>query len=397
VNVCFGSAVMLIVFLGAPYVADFYGETRLIPILRMLSVSFLISSIGISHQAVLERNLQFGRLAKSEIISTSLGAIVGISLALGGWGVWSLVFQALTTALVSSFLLALVMSGWRPTFTLDLKETRTVARFSLNLSGFNLTNYFVRNADSLLIGKFLGAKELGFYVLAYRMVLYPWQNVTAVLSRVMFPVYSKIHSDQAKFRGAYLNVASIIGAIAFPIMLGIVGVSTPLVQTFFGEKWSVVASLLVIFAPIGLLQSVDSTTGSIYLAKSRTDWMFRWGLATGAVSVAAYAIGLKWGITGVASGYLTANVLCLYPGLAIPFSLIELKLREFFLAIWRPLVCASLMLTTMLFVGFMVANRFSAQEALAVLCVAGGAVYIAVSFFLNRDSINSILSYVRQL
>lgn len=396
VNVIFGSLVMVTVFLCAPFVADFYGELRLVPLLKVLSASFLISSVGISHQALMERNLQFAKLAKAEVASTFIGAVVGISFALEGAGVWSLVFQALSTVLISSALLAFFLSGWKPRLLIDLKEMRTVARFSLNLSGFNVTNYFVRNADSLLIGKFLGAQDLGYYVLAYRLVLYPWQNVSAVISRVMFPVYSKIHDDQAKFRRAYLNVAATIGAIAFPLMLGIIAVSHPLVQVFFGEKWKIVATLIVIFAPIGLLQSIDSTTGSIYLAKSRTDWMFRWGAATGVVGVCAFAIGLRWGIVGVASSYLVANLLWMYPGLAIPFRLIELKVADLLRAIWKPLLCALLMLLVVLLISVLSENRLTSGPLLTLLILVGVFTYVMTSYLFNRDSVKTIISYMRR-
>ncbi|HTY10700.1 MAG TPA: MOP flippase family protein [Bacteroidota bacterium] len=395
-NVIFGIVVMSLVFVLAPLFASFYGEARLVPILKALSASFFISSIGISHQALLERELQFEKLAKAEISSTLFGAVVGITLAIRGAGVWSLVAQALSTALLSSTLLSLVLSRWKPRLVFSVAEIKSVARFSLNLSGFNMTNYFIRNADSLLIGKYLGAQDLGYYVLAYRIVLYPWQNVTSVISRVMFPVYSKLNQDNMTFRRAYLNVASTIAAIAFPMMLGLIGVSSPLVHVFFGDQWRTVSSLIVILAPIGLLQSIDSTTGSIYLAKSRTDWMFRWGIATGISGVAAFVIGLHWGVIGVATGYLIASLIWLYPGLAIPFSLIGLSILELLKKVWRPFSCAALMLAVIFALKASCGDWLTPVETLIGLLLSGISVYLLCSLVLNRESMKSIISYIRQ-
>lgn len=249
VNVLFGTAVTIVVYFFAPMVASFYNEMRLTPVLKLLSASFLISSAGITQQALMERKLEFTKLARAEIAATFFGAAVGITLAFSGAGVWSLVFQALSSAVVSTILLSFFFSSWRPRLLFDFTETKEVARFSLNLSGFNITNYFVRNADYLLIGKFLGAQELGYYSLAYRIMLYPLQNVTSVISRVMFPVYSRIRDDNKKFKIAYLDVAGTIALITFPMMLGMMGVSNYFVSVFFGEKWRVVSLLLIIFSP----------------------------------------------------------------------------------------------------------------------------------------------------
>jgi len=396
VNVAFGCFVMAGVFLIAPYVAAFYNEMRLILVLKVLSASFLVSSIGISHQALLERNLQFNKLAKAEIFSTLVGAIVGITLAVEGAGVWSLVFQALSTAILSSVLLSMFMSTWRPRFMFDFREIRTVARFSLNLSGFNLMNYFVRNADALLIGRFLGAQELGYYTLAYRIMLYPLQNVTAVISRVMFPVFSTIRDDKKKFRNAYLKVTGMIALITFPMMLGIMGVSNSFVAVVFGEKWKMVGALLIIYGPLGLIQSIEATTGSIYLAQNRPDWMFRWGLFTAVVAVVAYVIGLHWGIIGVASSCLIATLVCTYPGFLIPFKLIDMKVGEMLKSVRAPLLCSLLMLFSLYTVRLVLPSIIGKELQLSILFLVGIASYSIASLVFNRIQIAEVFGWLQE-
>ena len=154
-----------------------------------------MAGLGVVHQAMLQRSLQFRGLAVVDLVSAFVSAVAGIGFAMAGAGVWSLVYQALVLALVSTVLLW-VVSPVRPAFEFHWGEVKQVSSYSLNLTSFNVFNYFIRNADNLLIGKFLGAGPLGYYSLAYRLLLFPLQIITDVTSRVLFPVCSELQDDQ---------------------------------------------------------------------------------------------------------------------------------------------------------------------------------------------------------
>src|SRR6185295_15034946 len=156
--------------------------------------------------------------------------------------------------------------GWRPDFAFNWNEAKSVMHFSLNLTAFNVFNYFARNADNFLIGRYLGEQSLGYYDLAYRLMIYPLQGISAVIGRVMFPLYSQLQDDLGRFRNAYLSIAWAIAFVAFPLMLGLMSVAQPLVLTLWGDQWTQVVALLLIFAPLGAIQSVATTVGSIYQA-----------------------------------------------------------------------------------------------------------------------------------
>ena len=209
--------------------AAYYREPRITAVLRFLSIGFVISGCSVLQKAIFERNLAFRITAWSETAGVVGGAVVGIASALMGAGIWALVAQALVSASVTSALLW-AFSDWRPTLTFEWAEIKRVSGFSLGLTGFNFVNYFARNADYLLIGRFLGANQLGIYTLAYRVMLYPLQSVSAVVSRVTFPVCTQFQDDDARFRSAYLRTAAMIGLVTFPIVLGVYSVARPLVS-----------------------------------------------------------------------------------------------------------------------------------------------------------------------
>lgn len=168
--------------------------------------------------------MAFNRIAKIELGATVVGAFTGIGAALAGWGVWSLVFQSLAVALVTTVLLW-VLSTWRPKWSFRRADLHAIAHYSLNLLGFNIINYFARNADYLLIGRFLGAQALRYYTLAHRIMLYPMQNISSVLVRVMFPAFSRLQEQLERFRRAYLRVAASITLVTFPLMMGLMALA----------------------------------------------------------------------------------------------------------------------------------------------------------------------------
>lgn len=394
VNVTFAFLAMAILFLLSPLVANFYREPRVMSLLRVISLTFFISGLSILQQAVLERDLAFNKLAKLEIIATLSGSIVGIGSAILGYGVWSLVYQSLAVAMVTTILLW-CFSTWRPKMIFHWIEVKSVSSYSLNLTGFNIFNYFARNADYLLIGRFLGAQNLGYYTLAYNIMLYPLQNISGVIGRVMFPVFSQIQNDDALFRSAYLKVASAIALITFPMMLGLMALSKQLVLTVFGSQWVPVILLLMILAPVGLVQSIGTTVGTIYQAKGRTDWMFRWGIAAGILVMVAFVIGMQWGIVGVAAAYAVASLLLVYPAFAIPFRLINLRVRDLGTVLWRPFLSSLFMLVVVLLLKAALPADLSSGFSLGILIPTGVIAYILVSWMLNREQIRQILLIVR--
>jgi PST family polysaccharide transporter len=258
------------------------------------------------------------------------------------------------------------------------------------VTGFNIFNYFARNADYLLIGRFLGAQELGYYTLAYRILLFPIQNISSVIGRVMYPVFSSLQEDNKQFASAYLKVIANIALVTFPLMFGVIALARPFVLTFFGENWEPVILLVIIFAPVGLAQSIGTTVGSIYQAKGRADWMFRWGIVSGTLVVTSFVVGLQWGIIGVAVAYTIAALVLFFPSFAIPFSLIDMKFNQM-IRVLKPLFFNSgLMFIALILFIQELPSSLSEVIVLAVSTIVGITIYGLVSWFTNRDQLRTL-------
>jgi O-antigen/teichoic acid export membrane protein len=389
VNAVFGLSVAFGLYLCAPLVADFYKEPNVASVLKVLSLSFLIAGFGIVQQAIMERDLAFGKLAKIELIASLSSALLGIGLACLGARVWSLVYQALMLATVTTALLW-VSSGWRPK-KFKMGELASVARFSLNLTGFNVFNYFARNADYIVIGRFLGAQDLGYYTMAYRIMLFPIQTISTVIGRVTFPVYSRIQEDNAVFRRIYLKATGAIALISFPMMIGLWGIAEPFVLTVLGPKWEPVVLLILILSPVGLVQSTITTVGAIYQAKGRSDLLLRVGALTGVITIVAFIIGVQWGMIGVAVTYAIATGVCMYPNFIIPFRLIDLDFLDLARGVFRPLVCSFMMLSFILGLKPVCLKHISDEWALSILISIGVITYASGSWVVNRFQIRQVI------
>jgi PST family polysaccharide transporter len=389
-NVALGIAAVAGVAVLAPGIAALFGEPRLREIVTVSAFAFSISSLSIVQQALLERAMRFRAVATVEIVSVVTGGFVAVLAALAGWGVWSLVAQALATAAVSSVLYT-IAGEWRPTLAFSATDLRSVARFGLGVTGFNVFNYIARNADYVLIGAALGAGPLGQYTLAYRVMLYPLQAVSAVISRATFPVFARLQADDAGLRRLYLRAVSMIALIAFPMVFGVMATSDRLVAVLFGPAWTDAGRVLAILAPIGLVQVIATTVGPLYQAKGRASLMLGWGVVSGIATVVAFAIGLGWGIVGVAAAYLVVTIVLAYPGLAVPYRLIGLTVPAMLRVIVRPALCGLGMFAAVAAASRLLGGDVGSLAAFLVLAGGGAGIYLLLSVVLNRAVVQELV------
>jgi PST family polysaccharide transporter len=389
-NIILTFTISIIILFCSHIFASLFNEGRLTSILQFFVIAFISGSLISIQQALLEKKLNFRRMALLEIVSVFLGAIIGIYSAYHGEGVWSLVYQMTGASVILCILLWIQPSHWCPSIYFQWNDIRTIRSFISNLTGFTILNYFLRNADNFIIGRYLGANDLGFYNLAYKVMIVPLQNLTAVISRVMFPLFSLINKDNAAMRSVYSKIALTIAFFTFPFFACLMLISNEFVSVVFGNKWLPVARLLFILSPVGLLQSIDTTTGSLFQAKERTDIMFKWGMVTGILAVVAFYIGVQWGVYGVALGYLIATLLWTYHGFAIPLALIDQKAVGFFIKFKNIVFCVTgVYIITLFFKNILLVNC-SPIERFSIVIVLMSLSYILLSYMLNRLQVKEI-------
>lgn len=299
----------------SPAVSAFYGDARMTGITLAAATPLLFGSLAALPLALMNRNLQFGQLAINDVVTALAGLVAAIAAAYAGLGYWALVIGPAVGAIVT-LLGAWLATRWKPGRP-NLRVEREILSFGANLTGFNLVNFFSRNLDNILIGKFSGAIELGFYDRAYKLLLFPLQNINQPLSRLMVPLLSRIQDDKPRFRELYLRTNWLLAFITVPGIAALTIAAEPVVTILFGERWLAVAPIFAWLGIAGLMQPVSSTTGWIFICQGKTGTMLRWGVYSALTTVLSFVIGLKWGAVGVAAAYAISGYALRLPVLAV--------------------------------------------------------------------------------
>jgi O-antigen/teichoic acid export membrane protein len=388
-NVLFGFASCLVISASSPLVALAFNEPALKLLLIVLSLSFPIGSSGTAHLALLERSGSFRSIGIAEVASAVVGAALGIGAALMGAGVWGLVLQTLTYTLLSTcFFWGL--SVWRPKFHWSKAEFLSLLPFSGNLLSFNIINYFARNADSMLIGKILGPVELGVYNIGYRIMLFPLNNLTAVISRAMFPVYSRQQNSRTAMAAYLLKAVTLIGAITAPLMFGLWSVRELFVTVVLGQRWLDAAPIIAWLAPTGYLQSLVSALGPILMAIGQTRLLRNLGLISSLICVLSFVAGLSHGAAGVARAYFVASLLISFICFHYTLRQVDLRFIDVVSQAVRPLVCAGIMACAVFTADHFIPGTMGPFLKLLCLVSIEAGVYSIALFFLMPSNFREV-------
>lgn len=308
-NIFIGFGLASILFFGAPLISYFYEEPRLIPIAKVLSLSFILNSILIIPNNILLKNLKFKNLFFIDIIGLTISGAVGITFALFNYSYWSLVAQNIALHL-TTVVLVFYFSEWRPSLQFSRKTLLDLRSFSLPLIVDSSINYWVRNIDYLLIGKVLGTAQLGYYGKAYTLMLLPVRQLSGTITKVMFPSFSIIQEDIKRVGIIYLKISGVVAMISFPLMSILFFAAEDLILFLFGENWIDSAPIFKVLCVLGAVQSISTLSGNIYLSQGKTKLMLQVGLITKTLMIAGIVIGLfSYGLMGLVYGYTISSLI----------------------------------------------------------------------------------------
>jgi PST family polysaccharide transporter len=384
---CFiGLSLGLLLIAGAWPAAWFFQAPTVQPLLQLLALSFPILGSTTVHQALLERESRFALLARIEIIAVLAGLIVAVTTAALGFGAYSFVLQSLTVAIVSATQLWMI-SDLQPRWYWGREEARALWRFSGHLLGFNLVNYFARNADAAIVGRVMGPSMLGPYSVAYRLMLFPLQNLTFVAARALLPVMSRSQDAKRELGAMYLRTLSVIAFFTAPLMAGLFVLRDTFVDVVLGETWYLVAAVTAWLAPVGFIQSLVSVGGTVFTALGRTDALFRLGLFSTTIHVVAFVVGVRWGLSGVAAAYLAATILNAVVCFQLLLRLLDLSVAGLTAAVLPAIARALLMGAALQFAKHeLAAHAVPEPIQLALLVILGALIYLALARVHARPS-----------
>ncbi len=380
-------------YLCAPLLSSFFGEPRLVPVIRTVSLCFLIEVVGIIPKLILIKHLRFSLLNMIQAVSVFLESVLAVILAFFvGLAYWALVL-ALLISCVSFNLLLLVFSKWFPGFNLGWNSFRYFSRFGFFSFCFSISNYLRQNLDYLLVGRLLGPYELGLYEYAYRIPHLVFDRVSRPVGSVVFAALAKVQDDNRKIFSVYLKSVKFVALVAFPLLFGLAVLADMLVPVLWGDQWLPIVTPLQILCLVSAMHCLFQPIGSIFYCKDRPDIPFKISLVSlFFTGLSVGILGYFYGLNGVAVGMLVP----VFPSFLFLYyvfrRVLGVNLFELFRVVF-PVLASSFLCALF---AFFVKNLLFAFDVnlvliLIVSVLVGSLVYICSLLFLFRSFFLEIL------
>lgn len=385
-NLAFGLALGAIVAATAPAVASFYDDDDVTSVVLVLAFLLPAAALGSVAYGLAQKQLEFERIAKIDIAGAAAGFVVAVTSAALGAGAASLALGLVTAAVLRS--VAFVATArWGLQLRLRWQELRSHLAFGGYQMGERAATFLNGNVDYLLIGRFLGTDALGYYSIAFQLIIRPLAQLNPLIMRVAMPLFARRQAENEALRRGFLEVSRLIATVSFPVLVGVAIVAPVFVPVVLGDHWTPSVPLLQILAFVGALKTLGNPVGAIVLAKDRADLSFKLTVLIATVtSVALYAV-VREGTEAIAWMSLAVNLaaLILIQPLAL-WRLVELKPRAYARALARPVALTAFMSGVAL-ATYEIARVAEAPDAVVLIAasLAGGLAYLFALVRVERE------------
>ena len=389
-----GVVLALVMFGCSSAIARWYGEPELGGVLRWLSLTLVVDALGNVPRAILQRRLAFKALAFRNIIATLIGGTVGVSMAVSGYGVWSLVGLQIATSSTGVVAVWLVCR-WRPGWSMSRKHLRQLVSFGAFTMGQETLGFLNRRTADLLIGTFLGPTALGYYHVGFRLLLVMTRMFTSTFSVVMFPTFSRLQHDHSQLRNAYLTSVRMASFVSFPAFLGMAVVAPQLVHALFGEQWNPAIPVMQILSLIGLVQTATFFSGPMIMACGKPSWTFGLSMANTAANVLAFTIALPWGIVAVAIAFVVRGFVYAPFPVFLVRKLIGLDIGDYLREHTAPLAASLAMVGVVWTTRTLIGGGLTEGALLVVLVMIGAVTYAGSILVIAPQRVRQALDFAR--
>jgi O-antigen/teichoic acid export membrane protein len=335
-NLSFSLFLFAIIYLGSPLIASFYEEPELSYLIPLACVNLMLSGIGRQFKTILQKELKFKEIAFVDISAIISSLLLAVVLAIQNYGVLSLIYASLIQYFISNFVFFIIglINSHNIKFYFSFSRIKPLLRIGIYQVGGQVTNYFNRDLDILIVGKFLGADTLGGYSLAKQLVLRPSQVINPILTRVASPLLAKYQLNISELKNNYLKLVKIVSTINLPIYLGLILFAPVVVQVLYGDGYEEINSIVRILCIYMFLRAISNPVGSLIVATGKTHIEFAWNMFLLIIFPLAIYLGSQINIEWVASSLVFTMILLFIPGWKILINgLISASLKEYVMSL----------------------------------------------------------------
>ena len=391
-NIVVSALLYVILYVSAPFVADFYDTPQLCPVMRVVCLGIIFNSLAVVQRALLTIRIDFKTQAKAALTAAVTSGVAGIAMAYHGFGVWSLVAQQLLNLGINTGLLWL-LSKWRPRLVYSWQSFYELFAFGSKLLASGLLDTIYRNIYPIVIGKLFSASSLGHYTRAHQFSEFPSQNINGIIQRVTYPILCEIQDDDERLSDIYRRFMKLSAFVIFPLMVGLSSVAQPFVNIMLGPQWDFCGQLLQIICFAMMWYPIHAINLNLLQVKGRSDLFLRLEIIKKILGVSVLCLTAQFGLVVMCYGSILNSLVALAINTYYTGKLINVG----FLRQMRDLL-PTLALCLAMFTLILSVNSFLSGNA-AKLCtgvVTGVAFYSLTSYVFKFSELKELLSLIRK-
>ena len=365
INLLVGALLGVIGVAGAPAIAAFYHEPKLVSIGAALSLGFVFNAAGVQHSALLQRQLRFTALSVINVIALVISSAAAIGVARAGYGYWSLVAMSVVLPLASSagFWLTAQWIPGRPRRGIGI---RSMMRFGGGLTLNSLLAYASYNTEKVLLGRYWGAAAIGIYGRAYQLINIPTENLNSSVGEVAFSALSRIQNEPLRLKSYFLKGYALVLGLTLPITIACALFADDLILVLLGPKWKDAAKIFRLLAPTIAIFAVINPIGWLLYSLGMVGRSLKIATACAPIMVAGYILGMPYGPSGVALAYSAVMSAMVLPFIAWCVHGTVITFRDVLVTVSRPLASALLAGLVAFWLGTSFLGGFAAWARLGV-------------------------------
>lgn len=385
--------VYVVLFFSAPSIAYFFDQEVLTGVIRLYCFSFIISAFSAIQLAQLNRDMKFKQIMYYNIPSTIVGVIVGITLSLKGFGVWSIVWMHLSKQFIQSIMLW-SFSKWKPTLHFSKEKMKYHYGFGYKLMLSGLLNTIFDNLYNIVIGKFYSLKSLGYFERARTFNVYPVSILTDVISKVTYPLLAKIQDEKEKIAKVYKQLIQFSFFVTAPLMLGAAAIADPLFDLVLGEQWMPAVPYFQIICLASMFLPVHSFNLNILKVYGKSDLFLKLEIYKKIILVIGIIISFPFGVIGLVWSSVFTSFIALLINTHYSQNLINYKTTRQLLDMIPTLLLAGIVSISM-FVGVYLLQESSLYFQIIIPSIVGISLYLGLNYVLKTNSMQFGLQLIK--
>lgn len=270
INVSIGILQYAITFLLAPLAIHLIDDPRIVQVLRVIGLTFIFDGLGKTHNALLQKDLLFRQSALPEIVANIIKGAVSIILAYMGYGVWSIVYGQIVSAVARSAAKWIAL-GWIPRLKFYKEAAQALWQYGMHVLAFTILDIALEQADQLFIGTVLGAIQLGYYTIGVKIPELVIANFSLFISRSFFPYLTKFQDNISKVVDGFIMITKYTGMVTIPAGVGMAAIGRELILVLYGDQWEPAVILLQVLALLGTMATLQWSIGDVLKAIGRPE------------------------------------------------------------------------------------------------------------------------------